>query len=208
MLLKPRDLQRGRFLETFSVDAVVGDAFVVQLLVLRDDEERGPFQPSKTRRRIFWNVEGPELRSSSMSASEPVLHAPGQASVLEKIDSAGDLRHRLARLKAQVRDNRRRGSARAAAVAADLQKHPGYYPAAVARNKELLNQYAERPDLNWGMLRWAEIFDRDGLPWVLKMLAHPHENQELLSCSPFYLMRPPLPENDFYRSHVSSKTRH
>ena len=64
MLVKPRDLQRGRLLETLAIDAVVGDAFddvilrrhaacgdlalgfgddfvVAQFLVLRDDEERG-----------------------------------------------------------------------------------------------------------------------------------------------------------------------
>ena len=62
MLLKPRDLQCGRFLETFAVDAVMRDAFddvilrrhtasrdlllgfgddvvVAQLLILRDDEK-------------------------------------------------------------------------------------------------------------------------------------------------------------------------
>jgi hypothetical protein len=98
-------------------------------------------------------------------------------------------------------------SASAAAVAADLRKHPGYYAAAVARNKELLVKQSSRPDLRWAMEQWAEIFDRAGLPLVLQMLANPDVHQELLSSSPFYLMRPPLPENDFYQAYVSSSAR-
>jgi hypothetical protein len=89
-------------------------------------------------------------------------------------------------------------------VAADLQKHPGYYFAAKARNKELLTKFAERPDLRWAMERWAELFETGGLPVVLKMLADPETHQELLSSSPFYLMRPPLPENQFYQPYVTS----
>ncbi|HRK14647.1 MAG TPA: hypothetical protein PK490_10170 [Prosthecobacter sp.] len=61
MLLKPRDLQRGRFLETFAVDAAGGDVF--EDMILRrhaaggdlwrgsgiDGRRRGPDLSSKKR---------------------------------------------------------------------------------------------------------------------------------------------------------------
>ena len=116
--------------------------------------------------------------------------------------------HRLAQFKAQKLALRRKETNTAAAIAKDLREHPGFYPAAVARNKELWVTHANRPDLRWASSRWAEIFEQQGLPEVLRMLADPDQHQELLSASPFYLMRPPLPENNFYQAHVPSKARH
>lgn len=121
--------------------------------------------------------------------------------------SSDVLRERWARYTARVHEMRQKESTTAAAVSVDLQKHPGYYPAAVAQNHELLLKYGSRPNLRWAMERWAEIFQNEGLPLVLRMLASPETHQELLSSSPFYLMRPPGPENDFYQSHVSSLPR-
>lgn len=140
-----------------------------------------------------------------MVSSQPITHDSSLASA-----SAESLLQRRARYETQVRELRRKESAAAAAVAADLQQHPGYYPAAVARNQELLVRHADRPDLRWAMVQWAEIFDTGGLPLVLQMLSDPEKHQELLSSSPFYLMRPPLPENQFYQAHapVSSPARH
>lgn len=129
------------------------------------------------------------------------------APALAEDPSRHGLEQRWARFQAQVQELRRKESATAAAVAADLQKHPGYYPAAVARNKELLVRHAQRPDLHWAMVRWAEIFDAGGLSLVLQMLAHPETQQQLLSSSPFYLMRPPLPENEYYQAYASSSAR-
>jgi hypothetical protein len=37
----------------------------------------------------------------------------------------------------------------------------------------------------------------------LELLADPIAHQELLSAYPFAIMRPPLPENDFYRDHAA-----
>ena len=130
------------------------------------------------------------------------------ASALAQTPAGDALQQRRARFEARVQELRRQESAAAAAVAADLRRHPGYYPAAVSRNRDLLARHAERPDLRWAMVRWAEIFDTGGLPMVLHMLAHPEEHQELLSSAPFYLMRPPLPENAFYQAYAPSPARH
>lgn len=137
-----------------------------------------------------------------------ISYPPSLTPALAESQAVDGLWHRWARHEARVRELRREESAAAAAVAVDLQKHPGYYPAAVARNKELLFKYAARPDLRWAMVQWAEIFDNEGLPLVLRMLANPEAHQELLSSSPFYLMRPPRPENEFYQAYVSSSARH
>lgn len=143
-----------------------------------------------------------------MTAALPITSPPSQTPALAEDQSVDGLRSRWARHEARVQELRREESAAAAAVAADLQRHPGYYPAAIARNRELLVQYAERPDLRWAMARWAEIFDHDGLPLVLQMLNNPEVHQDLLSSSPFYLMRPPLPENEFYQAYDSPTARH
>jgi hypothetical protein len=145
-----------------------------------------------------------------MISALPITDAPSPAPPLAEIPSAESPHQRWLRYEAQVQELRRAESAAATALAADLQKHPGYYPAAVARNQELLVRHAERPDLRWAMVQWAEIFDTGGLPLVLQMLSDPEKHQQLLSSSPFYLMRPPLPENQFYQAHapVSSSARH
>lgn len=145
-----------------------------------------------------------------MVSALPITDAPSPAPPSAESPSADSLQQRWERYEARVRELRRQESAAATAVAADLQKHPGYYPAAVARNQELLVQHADRPDLRWAMVQWAEIFETGGLPLVLQMLSDPEKHQQLLSSSPFYLMRPPLPENQFYQAHapVSSSARH
>lgn len=148
-----------------------------------------------------------------MISAPPISDTPGPTPVLAESHTVEShtvesLRDRWARHEARVRELRREESSAAAAVAADLQKHTGYYAAAVARNKELLLKHSSRPDLRWAMVRWAEIFDTEGFPLVLRMLTHPEEHQELLSSSPFYLMLPPRPENDFYQAYVSSPARH
>jgi hypothetical protein len=144
-----------------------------------------------------------------MSAGTPAPLSSYQGSALvEKDGMESSQRHRLALFEAQKLALRRKEADTAAAIARDLQEHPGFYPAAVARNKQLLVAHAKRPDLHWASSRWAEIFNHHGLPEVLRMLADPDQHQELLSASPFYLMRPPLPENDFYQAHVPSKARH
>ncbi len=146
-----------------------------------------------------------------MVSALPITDHPSTAPAFAESPASDDsLQQRRARYEAQVQALRLQESATATAIAADLQKHPGYYPAAVARNKELLVRHAERPDLHWAMVQWAEIFDTGGLPLVLQMLSDPETHQKLLSSSPFYLMRPPLPENQFYQAHVpvSSSARH
>ena len=142
-----------------------------------------------------------------MTAAPPVSYPPSQTPALVASERSDELSQRWARHEARVHELRREEAATAASVSADLQKHPGYYPAAVARNHELMLNYGPRPDMLWAMERWAEIFEKDGLPMVLQMLASPETHQELLSSSPFYLMRPPGPENAFYQSHVSSMPR-
>jgi hypothetical protein len=139
-----------------------------------------------------------------MTTAPTVPYPPSQTPALGASGRSDELTQRWARYEARVHELRRKEAAMAAAVFADLQKYPGYYPAAVARNDELMLNYGSRPDLRWAMERWAEIFEKDGLPLVLQMLASPETHQEVLSSSPFYLMRPPGPENDFYQNHVSS----
>jgi len=87
-------------------------------------------------------------------------------------------------------------------VRRDLLQHPGYFAAARKRTGELLGQHRERPHWRWAWERWAALFSEGGLPEVLKLLEDTESNQELISASPFAVMRPPLPENDFYRSHA------
>lgn len=86
-----------------------------------------------------------------------------------------------------------------------LRRYPGYYVAAVARNEELLAMHAGRPNLRWAWERWAQIFRDGGVAQVLAMLADERQHQELLSSSPFYLMRPPLPENRYYQDYAPAQ---
>jgi hypothetical protein len=110
----------------------------------------------------------------------------------------------LLRVRAQVEALQASERAFAKRVRQDLLDHPGYYLAAVSRNRELLQQYASRPHWEWAAKRWAEIFATGGLPGVLALFTDSEANQELISASPFCLMRPPLPENDYYASHAEA----
>jgi hypothetical protein len=87
-------------------------------------------------------------------------------------------------------------------VASDLRQHPGYFVAARERTTALLREHNERPHWRWAWERWALLLAEGGLPEVLRILDEPEANQELISASPFTVMRPPLPENDFYRGHA------
>jgi hypothetical protein len=159
-------------------------------------------------RQSSWNIQHSGLRSPVMIDGPPITHPPSLTPALAESQPVDGLWQRWARYESRVRELRREESAAAASVAENFQKHAGYYPAAVARNTELLLQNAARPDLLWAMERWAEIFNNGGLPLVLRMLANPESHQELLSSSPFYLMRPPSPENEFYQAYDSSSSRH
>ncbi|MCX6856454.1 MAG: hypothetical protein NTV80_16305 [Verrucomicrobia bacterium] len=116
-----------------------------------------------------------------------------------------DLQLRWQRHQADLQILRRRERQNAQDTADQLLKYPGYYFAAVARNQELLSQYADRPNLHWIPERWAQIFEKGGFSQVLAMLADEQGEQELLSSSPFYLMRPPLPENHFYQDYAPTQ---
>ena len=74
--------------------------------------------------------------------------------------------------------------------------------AARERTMALLREHHERPHWRWAWERWALLFAEGGLFEVLRLLDEPDANQELISASPFAVMRPPLPENDFYRGHA------
>jgi hypothetical protein len=103
------------------------------------------------------------------------------------------------RAQQQIAQMHSREQAFAELVRQDLLAHAGYYPAAVARAEELCRQHHDRPHWRWASERWTQIFEAGGLQAVLTMLADPDTHQELLSASPFALMRPPGPENDYYR---------
>jgi hypothetical protein len=113
-----------------------------------------------------------------------------------------ELRQRWLRHKAGVQALRAREQEAALATANDLRHYPGYYLAAVARTRELLATHADRPALLWAWEQWDRIFQSGGLPQVLAMFTNAAANQELLSSSPFYVMRPPLPENEFYQAYA------
>lgn len=89
-------------------------------------------------------------------------------------------------------------------VKQDLIQHPGYYAAARERTDELLRQHNERPHWRWAWERWKALLTAGSLSDVIDLLDDPEANQEMLSSAPFTVMRPPLPENDFYRSHAAS----
>jgi len=105
------------------------------------------------------------------------------------------------RAAAQIKTLHAEEHAFAARLKNDLLRYPGYYAAARERTMELLAQHHERPHWRWAWERWAALFGDGGLPAVLQLLDDPDFNQELISASPFAVMRPPLPENNFYRSH-------
>lgn len=123
-----------------------------------------------------------------------------------QIDSLPDsLRDRWLRHEAGVQALHRRQHEAAQETADHLRRYPGYYVAAVARNEELLAMHADRPNLRWAWERWARIFRDGGVAEVLAMFADERQHQELLSSSPFYLMRPPLPENRYYQDYAPAQ---
>lgn len=113
-----------------------------------------------------------------------------------------ELRQRWLRHESALQALRQREQKAAQQTAQDLQRHPGYYHAAVARTRELLARHDGRPALRWAWEQWAQIFEEGGPAQVISMFQNAEANQELLSSSPFYVMRPPLPENDFYQAHA------
>jgi hypothetical protein len=115
-----------------------------------------------------------------------------------------ELRQRWLRHEASVQALRQREQKAAQVTADDLRLYPGYYLAAVARTRELLALHTDRPALRWAWERWQGIFQTGGLAQVLALLADSAMHQELLSSSPFYLMRRPLPENEFYQAYASA----
>lgn len=116
-----------------------------------------------------------------------------------RIKSPGNARSIFERAQQQIEQLRAGEHAFAQQVRQDLLAHPGYYAAAVARAEELCRQQQDRPHWLWASDRWVQILGGGGLQAVLAMLAEPDSHQELLSASPFALMRPPGPENDYYR---------
>jgi hypothetical protein len=89
-------------------------------------------------------------------------------------------------------------------VKENLLNHPGYYWAAMERNDQLLVADSSRPRLQWAAELWRDVFAQGGLQRVLEILDNPITHQEILSSSPFTVMRPPLPENDYYRAYERS----
>jgi hypothetical protein len=108
------------------------------------------------------------------------------------------------RAQAQIEALRAAEKAFAERVSRDLLTYPGYYAAAVERNGGLLRKYESKPHWLWAATRWAAIFESGGLKQVLAMFADWETNQELLSASPFCVMRPPLLENHYYSSHAAA----
>jgi hypothetical protein len=89
-------------------------------------------------------------------------------------------------------------------VRRDLLLYPGYFAAARQRVEELVLSQSERPHWCWAWERWADLLSQGGLHAVIQLLDDPDANQELLSASPFAVMRPPMKENDYYRSHAAT----
>ena len=108
------------------------------------------------------------------------------------------------RAAAQIEALHDRELAFAVQVRRDLIHYPGYFSAAIARTEELRAQHHDRPHWSWAAERWAALMAEGGLPAVLRLLDTPEDHQELLSASPFAVMRPPLPENDFYAHHAAA----
>jgi hypothetical protein len=86
----------------------------------------------------------------------------------------------------------------------DLIRYPGYYEAARKRAQQLLLQHRNRPHLHWAAQEWITLFEKGGRPAILEILEANEQNQELISASPFTVMRPPLPENNYYQQHESA----
>lgn len=107
----------------------------------------------------------------------------------------------------QIEDVRSGERAFASQVKQYLLDHPGYLVAARERTAELLSQHSDRPHWHWAWKRWQALIAEDGLQGVLSLLDDPDLNQELISASPFTVMRPPLPENGFYQSHDPSRAQ-
>jgi hypothetical protein len=109
-----------------------------------------------------------------------------------------------AKAAAQLGGQRERDLAWISQLRRDLEAHPGYFAAALARAGELRAKYQDRPHWCWAAERWETLMQDGGCAAVLRLLEDPVTHQELLSTSPFAVMRPPLPENKFYSSHVRS----
>jgi hypothetical protein len=107
-----------------------------------------------------------------------------------------------AKAAAQLEGLKERELAWAKRVKDDLISHEGYFKAAQARVLELSEIYRDRPHWSWAAERWNSIMREGGLTAVLKLLGEPVTHQELLSASPFAVMRPPLPENTFYAAYA------
>ena len=117
---------------------------------------------------------------------------------------APELQLRWLSAQAQLRNQVLADQAHAEKVKQNLLSYPGYYWAAFERNQQLLVADASRRRLLWAAELWRDVFEEGGLQRVLEILEDPTTHQELLSSSPFTVMRPPLPENDYYRGYERS----
>lgn len=133
----------------------------------------------------------PPTKAPSLMSQQPATLSPSQAEVWR-------------RAALQVEAVRQSEQAFAQQVRRDLLRYPGYFAAAQQRTEELALSQGERPQWRWAWTRWAALFSKGGLSEVIRVLDDPEAHQELLSASPFALMRPPLPENDFYQSHAAT----
>jgi hypothetical protein len=107
-----------------------------------------------------------------------------------------------AKAAAQIEALHERELAWAQQLKRDLTTHAGYFAAALARVAELKVQYQDRPNWAWAAERWEKLMREGGRAEVLLLLEDPVKHQELLSASPFAVMRPPLPENSFYATYA------
>ena len=53
----------------------------------------------------------------------------------------------------------------------------------------------------WAIQEWEHLLSL-GLEEIVRVCDGSDEHQELLSASPFAVMRPPLPENNYYASYA------